>query len=232
MRTTGPDGVTREPRSTRLPVRRPWLLALLVGATVVAARVGSTAGTGGPATLIRLGFGRQQVWQPLQGAADLQRCTYPISLDCVRKVMEQHGASADAFEFYRLTGWFLADLQDTGGPVMSATVVNPWRANENVQPALVGGFPVVVYPEDVQLAVENDAGFKTLKAEFPQLIFWKSGAPLETYAVTAAGERFVFRYRLLDGSHAGPTRGWARIEFDFATDGTLQRAKLLNVVRQ
>ena len=226
-------------------VRRWWLLALLVVVAVApAAGVGWPAGrdwheqsvsksTGRPATLITLGFGPQQVWQPSQAAiADLRKCTDPISLYCVHKVMEQYGASADAFEFYHLTGWFLLELKDTRGPVMLASVANPWRANENEQPALVGGYPVVVYPEEVQVPVENDAGFKALKADFPQLLFWRSGPTLETNAVTAAGERFVFRYRLLDGCHACAIRGWARIEFDFAPDGTYQGAKLLDVVRQ
>ena len=56
-------------------------------------------------------------------------------------------------------------------------------------------------------------------------------ARAETSAVTAGGESFVFRYRLLDGCHACAIRGWARIEFDFAPDGTYQRAKVLGVMR-
>jgi hypothetical protein len=221
------------------------LLAQIVVASMAAAGVGSTAGpdwrkqtvselkTGGPTTLITLRFGPQQVWQPSQDAiADLHKCTAPIGLRCVRKVMAQHGASEDAFEFYHLTGWFLSELKATGGPVVLASVANPWRANENEQPALIGGNPVVVYPEEVPVPVENDAGFKALKADFPQLMFWKSGPTLEPAAVTAASERFIFRYRLLDGSRAGAIRGWARIEFDFTPDGTYQRARLLGVVRQ
>jgi hypothetical protein len=226
-------------------VRRGWLLAVLVIAAMAAAGVGWAAErqghdqsvieskTGGLVTRITLDFGPQQVWQPSQAAiTELHKCTDPISLDCVHKVMEQHGATADAFDFYHLTHWFLLDLKDTGGPVMSASVLDPWRANENTQPALIGGSPVVVYPEDVQVPVESDAGFKALQAEFPALIFWKSAATLETNAVTATGERFVFRYRLLDGCHACAVRGWARVEFDFAPDGTFQRLKLLDIVRK
>ncbi len=236
---------TRASRAAEM-VRRWWLLALfVVAALTTATGVGWTAGqdsherslsestAGRSATLTTLGFGPQQVWRPSQAAiAELHQCTDPISLNCVHKIMEQYGASADAFEFYHLTGWFLLELKHTGGPVMLASVADPWRANENEQPALVGGHPVIVYPEDVQVPVENDAGFKALKANFPQLWFWKSGPTLETNAVTAAGERFVFRYRLLDGCHACAIRGWARIEFAFGPDGTYQPAKLLDVVRQ
>jgi hypothetical protein len=227
--------------------RSPSLASFVVAAVAVVAAVGvrstverdrhqqtvSELKTGGPTTLITLRFGPQQVWHPSQAAiTDLHKCTAPIGLDCVRKVMAQHGASADAFEFYHLTGWFLSELKVTGGPVMLALVADPWRANESEQPALVGGNPVVVYPEEAPVSVENDAGFRALKVDFPQLIFWKSGPTLEANAMTAASEKFIFRYRLLDGCHACAIRGWARIEFDFAPDGSFQRATLLGVVRQ
>ena len=178
-------------------------------------------------------FGAKQIWHLSRGAiTDLHTCTEPISLDCVGKVMKRHGASGEAFEFYRMTGWFLSKLRETGGPVMLASVVNPWRANENEQPALVGGTPVVVYPEDVQVSIDDDVGFKALKQRIPRLMFWKSSPTLETAAVTEEGQSFVFRYRLLDGCHACAIRGSARIEFGFAPDGTYQRAKVLNVVSQ
>jgi hypothetical protein len=223
------------------------LLLVVVAAMAGAADVGSTARrdwheqsageskakTGGSATPIPPGFGPQQVWRLSRAAVDdLHRCTEPISVDCVHKVMERHGGSAAAFEVYRRTGWFLSKLRDTGGPVMLATVVNPWRANENEQPALLGGNPAVVYPEEVEVPLENDAGFKALKGEFPKLMFWKPGPTFESNAVTKGGESFIFRYRLLDGCHACAIRGWARIELDFAPDGTYRRAKILEVIRQ
>jgi hypothetical protein len=239
-----PDERNRTSRAAEV-VRRWWLPALLAVAAMATAGIGwaarrdwheqslSESKTGRPTTLITLGFGPQQVWRPSQATiAELHKCADPISLNCVHTVMEQSGASADAFEFYHLTGWFLLELKSTDGPVMLAMVADPWRANENEQPALVGGHPVIVYPEDVQVPVEDDAGFKALKADFPLLWFWKSGPTLETNAVTVAGERFVFRYRLLDGCRACAIRGWARIEFAFGPDGTYQPAKLLDVVRQ
>ena len=223
-------------------VVRQQRLLLVVAALAAAGHFGPAAGrglhersvggseTGGPAPRIQLG--RQHVWRPSGPAiADLHKCADSTNMDCVQRVVERHGGSTGAVEFYRLTGWFLSKLKDTGGPVMLASVVNPWRANENEQPALVGGNPVVVYPEQVDVPLENDAGFKALQADFPRLMFWKSGPMLETNTVTAGGESFVFRYRLLDGCHACAIRGWARIEFDFAPDGTYQRAKVLGVMR-
>jgi hypothetical protein len=202
----------------KLRSNRTWLL-LVVAAAVAATPTGR-------------GFGAHQVWKPSPAAMnDLQKCAAPIGVDCVRKVMERHGASAGAFEFYRLTGWFLSELKDSRGPVMLATVVNPWRANENEQPALLGGNPAVVYPEEVEVRLENSGGFKALKARFPKVMFWKAGPTFESKSRTAAGERFVFRYRLLDGCHACPIRGWARIAFDFARDGKYLGPKVLGVTR-
>jgi len=225
-------------------IRRRWLL-LVVAAMAAAGDVGWASGrdwheqsvsepkTGAPATRTPLGFGRQNIWHLSRAAiTDLHKCTDPIRVDCVHSVMRQHGGSEKAFEFYRRTGWFLSKLKDTGGPVALAWVVNPWRANENEQPALLGGNPVLVYPEEEQVPLENDAGFKALKAAFPKLMFWKSGPTLETKSVRAGGESFVFRYRLLDGCHACAIRGWARIEFGFAPDGTYQGTKVLNVIRR
>lgn len=186
---------------------------------------------GSPATSTRSGFGPRHVWRLSDDAVtDLHNCARPSRLDCVRKIMRRHGASPGAFEFYRRTGWFLSNLKDVGGPVMVATLVNPWRANENEQPALVGGTPAVVYPEKVNVAVENDAGFKALQAESPRLLFWKSGPTFEANTITADGVSIVFRYKLLDGCHACAIRGWARIEFVFAPNGVYRRAKLLDVV--
>jgi hypothetical protein len=220
------------------------LLLVVVAAIAAAVDAGPTAGpdwheqsageskakTSRSATPIPPGFGPQQVWRLSRAAtAELHRCTDPISVDCVQRVMERHGGSAGALEFYRRTGWLLSKLKVTGGPVMLATVVNPWRANENEQPALLSGNSVVVYPEEVEVPLENDAGFKALKARFPRLMFWKPGPTLESNEVTKGGQSFVFRYRLLDGCHACAIRGWARIEFDFAPDGTYRRAKVLGV---
>lgn len=196
-------------------------------------QTGTESAKGVTPTSKPLRVGRHGVWNLSRAAiTDLYGCTGPTDLDCVRGVMERHGASAEAFEFYRVTGWFLTKLTETGGPVMLASVVNPWRANENEQPALVGGNPAVVYPEEVEVSLDDDAGFKALKERFPRLMFWKPGPTLETHTNSAGGQSFVFRYRLLDGCHACAIRGRARIEFDFAPDGTYQRAKLVNVVRQ
>jgi hypothetical protein len=202
-------------------------LGLLLGAPLLAARASS-----GPQkqeanctqTLIRLEFGPSQKWLPSPEATqELLRCPWwkgsqRPELQCVREVMARHGASPDAFEFFRLTGWFLVELPHAAGPVRFARVATAWRANENEQPVLLGGTPVAVYPEDADLsaAVERDSGFQTLKARYPKLMYWGPDPALEETEQTKEGQRFVFRYRLLDGCHACPIRGWARVRFDFS----------------
>jgi hypothetical protein len=223
-----------------------WVLTLLIAAPVAVAAgadrtvgpaadgpVQASTGTGAAPTLITVGFGPHQVWHPAPAAInDLHGCPAPVLLECVRKAMERHGASKDAFEFYHLTGWFLGAITNTGSPVKLATVFNPWLVNENEQPALVGGHPAVVYPADVQTAVESDPAFKALRNDFPQLLFWKSGPILETSTTTDTGQIFVFRYRLLDGCHACAIRGSAHIQFAFAPDGTYRNDRLLRIERQ
>ncbi|HKA35921.1 MAG TPA: hypothetical protein VKH43_03825 [Thermoanaerobaculia bacterium] len=176
-------------------------------------------------------FGPRHVWRPPDGAVEeLHRCSGRIRLDCVKKVLARHGGTPEAFEFYRKTGWFLSELKETGGPVRVATLLDPWRANENEQPALVNGAPPVVYPEDADFDVEKDAAYRALREKFPNLLLWKPGAELEGSGSTPKGQSFLFRYRLLDGCHACPVRGFARVEFLFGRDGTFLRAKLLGVV--
>jgi hypothetical protein len=214
-------------------VRRRGLLLVVLAAVVVASSTGlaSVRDRDEPAASDRVG--QHQVWQlPRIAIGDLQGCAEPVRRECVRKVMERHGASAEAFEFYCRTGWFLTKLKETGGPVRLASVVNPWRANENEQPALVGGNPAVVYPEEAAVSVDDDAAFKALKKRFPQVILWAPGPALEKSTTTAGGQSFVFRYRLLNGCHACAVLGRARVEFDFAPDGTFRGAKLLNVDRK
>ena len=177
------------------------------------------------------GFGQRHVWRvPDAAVGALHKCVGRVRMDCVKKVMAKNGATPEAFEFYRKTGWFLADLKQTDGPIRIATLTDPWRANENEQPALVGGKPPIVYPEETDVDPATSSGFLALQSEYPNLVFWKPGPVLEGESSTSKGQSFVFRYRLLDGCHACPIRGFARVEFLFAADGTFRRATFLGVI--
>ena len=189
----------------------------------------AAAGAAPPASA--QGFGPRHVWRvPDAAVAELHKCTGRVRLDCVRKVMTRHGATPEAFEFFRKTGWFLSELKETGGRVQVATLADPWRANENEQPALVNGKPPIVYPEEAAFEVEKIAAFRAMKEKFPKLLLWKPGAVLEDVRSAPRGTSFIFRYHLLDGCHACPVRGFARVEFCFAPDGNYSGTTVLGVI--
>ena len=199
---------------------RQWMVVLLVFAGGAAIAPAAAA----------QGFGQRHVWRvPDAAVEELHKCVGRIRLDCVKKVMRKHGATSEAFEFYRKSGRFLSELKETGGPISVATLVDPWRANENEQPALVGGKPPIVYPEEIEVDPKTSSGFRSLQSKYPNVLFWKPGAVLEATNSTPKGQSFVFRYRLLDGCHACQVLGFARVEFLFAPDGTFRRATLLGV---
>jgi hypothetical protein len=193
-----------------------------------------------PGALISISFDPQQIWNLLEGAETRGRldaiyaCASRVTdwNACIWQAMQQNGGSRDAFDFFKLTGGFLENLKDDG-QVKLGTIVYPFRANENVQPILLGGDPPVIQVENPDLhgAVEHDPGFTILQAQHPNILFWGSGPALETASgAPDGGQSFIFRYRLLDGCHACAVLGYARIEYDFFPDGRQQTLKLLNIV--
>lgn len=180
--------------------------------------------------LPRAWIGPRLIWNPVPREIEaLHGCPAVGRKRCVAKVMARAGASAQAIAFYRRTDWFCSKLAPGLGVVRVATLLDPWRANENTQPALVGGTPAVVYPEGIGVRLERDSGYVALKTAHPNVLFWGSGPDLERAARDRRGLHFIFRYRLLDGCHACPLLGWARVRFDFSGSGTFRGARLLGV---
>ncbi len=169
-------------------------------------------------------IGAESVWDPLQDEANLGRlhaCTAPMA-DCVRAIMQDSNASAQAIDFFRFTGYFLSDIQEMGR-VDLGTIVEPWRANDNVQYALLNGTPLVVYPETEALSVsiEVDPNHDALAASFPDLALSPGDNVFEALTTSdSGGQRFVLQFSLVDGCHACGTGYSARVAFDFDTDGT------------
>jgi hypothetical protein len=210
--------------------------AVLAGVALLAVALGggdARAGQSHPG--LPSGFGPDAVWNPDTSAVRaLHQCS-PPTMTCVQGVMEQAGASEDAIAFYHLTGWFLGDIQDTG-VVQLGTVVNPWRANENSQPALLGGTPAVVMPEiEIETAnlagsVQRDPNYQAVAAAHPDAMFWGHGPRFEGIDTSPQdGPRFVFVYPVLDGCHACAVLAGVRLGFDFAPDGSYTGAHLLSV---
>lgn len=213
------------------------LIALCAGLATAGIGFLRTAHAGAPETapLINVSFGPSEIWMPSQSAITALHDCQPITLACVQQAMAKSGASADAMAFYQLTGWFLSDYQDTG-TVQVGTVFDPWRANANSQPALLGGTPAVIFPEKEATAenlaaeAQNDPGYGSLKAMYPNLLFWGSNPSLESQGTSPqGGQRFIFDYRLLNGCHACAVDGIARFAFDFSQDGMFEGARLLSI---
>jgi hypothetical protein len=136
--------------------------------------------------------------------------------------MQDSGASPQAIDFFKLTGWFLSDFQEMGR-VDLGRVVNPWRANDNVQYAFLSGTPLAVYPEEeVQpVAIRLDPNYDALVPSFPDLSLWPGDNVFEALTTSDhGGQRFVLQFSLVDGCHACGTGYFVRVAFDFDTDGT------------
>jgi hypothetical protein len=212
------------------------LVVAVLGASQAPAWAHAPVGEQAPSPSIAVSFGPEATWNPEQEAIrGLHGCQYQ-AFTCVQQVMQQHGATPDAIAFYRLTAWFLSGLQDTGR-VQLGTILNPWRANENSQPALLGGIPAIVYPEqeatrlNLEGELEHNADYTALKATHPDAMFWPSSPSFEGLDTSPqGGQRFVFRYRVLAGCHACATLAEVRVGFDFTPDGTYQSFRLLNLV--
>jgi hypothetical protein len=212
------------------------IVALAGGLVATVAAGGATVqgqASGDSATL-SIGFGPSQIWQPSQSAIQqLQMCPNQ-SYTCVRDVMQANGASAGAIAFYRLTGWFLSDIEDHG-PVDLGTIFTPWAANENTQYALLGGIPAVIYPNVAAAtfgtALQHNAAYESIAAAHEDAMFWPFGptvAGVETSP--AGGPRFLFDYEVLNGCHACAVLAHVRLAFDFASDGTQAGVHLIEVI--
>jgi hypothetical protein len=216
---------------------RPFaVIALAIGLLTVAAIGGATVRgqATDDSTTLSIGFGPSQIWMPSQDAVrQLQMCTNQ-NYTCVRGIMQADGASAGAIAFYRLTGWFLSDIQDHG-PVQLGTIFTPWAANENTQYALLGGIPAVIFPNQEAAtfgtALQHNATYEAIASAHEDAMYWPFGptvAGVETSP--AGGPRFLFDYEVLNGCHACAVLAHVRLAFDFAADGTEAGVQLIEVI--
>ena len=214
-------------------VGRVLALALIVTVTTVG---GATAQRQAPHQRDRLVivFGPAQVWQPSPAAIEQLHLCADQALTCVRRVMEQHGATPDAIAFYHLTGWFLSDIKNTG-VVQVGTILNPWAANENEQLALLGGVPAVIFPnEDAATfgpSLPHNPTYAAIKARHKDAMYWPFGPTfVGTETSPTGGLRYLLDYTVLDGCHACAVLAHVRLAFDFTSDGTKMGVQLVAVI--
>ncbi len=183
-------------------------------------------------------IGPEAIWDPVDDGARLlriQKCAMPRLTECAIATMEELGASPQALQFFRTTGWFLSDFQEMG-KVDLGSIVDPWRANSNGDFALLNGTPSVVLAEaegrPVEVAIERDPAYDTLITEFPDLLLWPPDNVFEAFGPSAdGGQRFILQFYLVNGCHACVTGYMARVAMDFASDGTYSFPRLLGLCR-
>ncbi len=180
-------------------------------------------------------FGPAAIWKPTpEDFAEFQRCHLQSSspMDCVVSVMQSSGASPQAIEFTRLlNGEAFMESFEEFGAVDLAMIVYPIRANDNFQYVLINGTPRIVHAEDVwEMDISRDANYPALVRKYPNLLLWGGDNRFErTEQLLNGGQRFVFRYSLVNGCHACETDSYALVAFDFDSTGRFLGMKLLSL---
>ena len=183
-------------------------------------------------------IGPEAIWDPARDGARLlqiQQCGLPRPTECAIATMEELGASHQALQFFRATGWFLSDFQEMG-KVDLGSIVDPWRANSNGDFALLNGTPSVVLAERearlVDIAIQGDEAYDTLATSFPDLLLWPTDNVFEALDSAADdGQRFIFQFYLVDFCHVCVTGYMARVAMDFTPDGTYSFPRVLGLCR-
>ena len=212
--------------------RRALALALIAVVAAIGGEAVHAQTPNQPARLV-IGFGPSLIWQPSPAAVEQLHLCANQTFSCVRRVMEEQGATRDAIAFYQLTGWFLSDIKDTG-VVQVGTIFNPWAANENYQLALVGGVPAVIFPNEdaatISPSLPHNPTYAAIKRRHKDAMFWPFGPTfVGTDTAAEGGLRFLLDYNVLDGCHACAVLAHVRLAFDFTPDGTKVGVQLVAV---
>lgn len=194
----------------RLPASMLTLCCLLI--TLLSGKAASAQDEIGPDAL----------WFPSAEAGEaMDACLYE-SESCILDAMKAHGASAQAImvaEYFEGRG-YLIEFEETG-LIDRATLFYPGRANDNWEPVLVNGEPLIV---EVPWAVEGDVRlnqyYAPLAQRYPKMRMWNGDNHFEGMEPRAeGGQRFIFGFNLVDGCHACEVLGVARVAFDFDETG-------------
>lgn len=198
----------------------PWLLFWLVVPAAVWA---------GPS---RPRLGPEAVWHLPVAAWSACLKQRRDAAACLRRLMERTRAGGQARDVLSgLNGEGFMSAFRPMGRVDLATMTLPGRANTNEVPYLVNGRPWLVSTElDAPPDISGDPAYPALRAAFPRLELWPSGAAFRAMdRLPDGGQRFVFAYPLLDGCHACTLGGYALIAHDFGPEGGYRGARLLGL---
>jgi hypothetical protein len=178
-------------------------------------------------------FGPQAMWiLPLADWSDcLEKHQDPGG--CLDQLMHKAGASPQALAVSRLLDdeAYMSAFREMGR-VDLASITFPARANTNEVPYLVNGNPSLVSTELDASTVDitKDPHYPALKAAFPDMELWPSGAEFRSMDhLVDGGQGFVFAYPLQNGCHACERAGYAVVTHDFGPDGTYRGPRLLRL---
>jgi predicted secreted protein len=203
---------------------------------------GSVQGAGPPFEPAQV-VGPEACWSPAAQAIEKIRmnCTGLAGTAfeaCFVAGMQQSGASPKAVAFTESIGsmGYLEEHRQMGS-VSIAFVVYPFRANENQGFLLISGATQMIDVDDLtRLSAEDlkkDPLYPRLKKQYPAAALWqgdRSGKEYPLFERRADGvQRFIVRYRLLNGCHACELAGYARYAFDFDRTGHFSGTAYLGI---
>ncbi len=158
--------------------------------------------------------------------------------ECFIAGMQKSGASPQAVAFTKSIGnlGYMEALRRFG-PVDIAFVVYPFQANENQGFLLINGIPPQIDVDDLSLlSPENfkkDPRYARLKQQYPAVTLWQGDRSDREYPFLErtpdGGQRFIVRYRLLNGCHACELAGYAGYAFEFDKTGRFSGTKYLGI---
>lgn len=158
--------------------------------------------------------------------------------ECFVAGMQKSGASPQAVAFTKSIGnlGYMETIRQDG-PVDIAFVVYPFRANENQGFLLINGTPPQIDVDDLSLLspdhLQKDPRYARLKQHYPAAALWsgdRSGRDFPGLERTPdGGQRFIVRYRLLNGCHACELAGYTRYAFEFDKTGRFSGTKYLGL---
>lgn len=179
-------------------------------------------------------FGPEAVWQPSTG--------FRQSVDsgcenrgaefgkCFERQMKAAGASAEALAFTDTIGdnGYMQGFRPVG-PVAVASVMYPFRANENNALLLINGLPVVIDVDALNRRQLNqmreDPAYQAMLKNHPNATLWpgdrSSVDSLLALAFTDGSRELVAGYRIQDGCHACAVLGQAFFGFHFDQNGKM-----------
>lgn len=159
---------------------------------------------------------------------------------CFIRSMQKYGAPREAVVFTKSIGnlGYMQALQKHG-PVDVAYVKYPFRANENQAFLLVNGTPPLIDVDDMGLLsaekLKDDARFRRIRQQFPAVGLWPGDRFEAEYPLSentpGGGQRFIVRYRLLNGCRACELIGYVRYAFEFDRTARFLGTKYLGVER-